>query len=570
MFRTLCFRRALLRRNVATRVKPSLQGLHDEWLLNAINKLSVYDAITLSQHSRGIYALCDVKNRQKCHQLEFGREKYPQTHEAGLQAGLDTLPAILRTPSLGNYLRRVDLYGTGMIEWYPDYEISIPDTVLPPEDIDGLKQAILSAGFQDAQECDSILSMLLRNPTKFESDSSTEALQFKDALITLLIAAAPKLESISMYPLLEYIHCSCTGNYGMVDLLRRLLHRASAESVLYCQKLRDISFHPDDKINESIEYIEDPYYHQLNMARKLPAVESVAFKLVTWSNEAGIPPPPRSANYSKISFTHSAMESWDLCRIIESAKTLKSFTSTIGGRLYPEGGTPVLCVTPILKSLWIHRQTLEEVNLDMESQTHRQELYDEEYQQGQEDVMSEEERKEYEEQWADELPELAAPEIAPARVSLKDFPQLKNLSIGAHMLCYLARGTGDGKKQLGSEIFNLVDHIPSGLEFLRIYGYGEPADAHLDYESDLDIDAQIEQLAREKDAKLPGLKILEGVEFCIPNGRTLGQDADRDDLKIFWKDPDDNRFDDVASALAGQKKSCALGTAMYVVQWTEY
>ena len=351
-----------------------------------------------------------------------------------------------------------------------------------------------------------------------------------------------------MYPLLEYIRSSSAGNYERVNLLQRLLCRASASagSVPYCQNLRNISFHPDDKLNESKEYVEDPYYHRLNMVRKLPAVESVAFKLVTWSNEAGIPPPPRSANYSKVSFTHSLMESWDLCRIIGSAKTLKSFTSTIGGRLYPESGNPVLCVTPILKSLWIHRQTLEELNLDMESQTPRHELYDVEYQPCQDDGMTEEDQKDYEEQWADELQELAAPEIAPVRVSLKDFPQLKNLSIGAHTLCYLARGVGDGKEQLDSKSFNLVDHIPSTLESLRIYGHGQPADTpYLDYESDLDVNAQIEELAREKDAKLPGLKIFEGVDPCIPNGRTVDEEEDEDDLELFWKDPDDNRFDEV-------------------------
>ncbi|CDM33309.1 unnamed protein product [Penicillium roqueforti FM164] len=185
------------------------------------------------------------------------------------------------------------------------------------------------------------------------------------------------------------------------------------------------------------------------MVRKLPAIESVAFKLVTWSNEAGIP-PPRSANYSKISFTHSIMESWDLCRIIESAKALKSFTSTIGGRLYPEGGNPSLYVTPIFKSLWTHRQTLDELNLDMESETSRQESYDEEYQSCQEDRMTEDDRKGYEEQWADELQELVALEIAP---------------------------------------------------------------------------------------------IFQGVDPRIPNGRIVNEEADENDLELFWKDPDDNRFD---------------------------
>lgn len=99
--------------------------------------------------------------------MKFGREKYPQTHEAVLQAGLDTLLAILQTPSLGDYFRRVDLYGTGMIEFDRDSENSIQDPVLSPENIDRLKRAILGAGFQDAQERKSILFMLSRNPAKF-------------------------------------------------------------------------------------------------------------------------------------------------------------------------------------------------------------------------------------------------------------------------------------------------------------------------------------------------------------------------------------------------------------------
>lgn len=211
----------------------------------------------------------------------------------------------------------------------------------------------------------------------------------------------------------------------------------------------------------------------------------------------------------------------------------------------------MLHVTPILKSLWIHRQTLERLerlDMDMESQTPRQELYDEKYE-PQEGEMTEEEQEEYKEQWADELQELATggiAETAPARVSLKEFPRLKNLSIGSHTICYLARGVGDGKTQIDSKSFNLVDHIPSTLDSLRIYGLGETVDRwtpYLDYESDIDVDAQIEQLAHEKDAKLPGPKV-EGIDLCIPNGRTVDERENEDDLELFWKDPDDNRFRD--------------------------
>lgn len=59
----------------------------------------------------------------------------------------------------------------------------------------------------------------------------------------------------------------------------------------------------------------------------------------------------------------------------------------------------MLCVTLILKSLWVHRQTLEELNLEMEAHTPRQELYDEEYQPTEEEGLTEDEKKIYEEQW---------------------------------------------------------------------------------------------------------------------------------------------------------------------------
>jgi hypothetical protein len=76
----------------------------------------------------------------------------------------------------------------------------------------------------------------------------------------------------------------------------------------------------------------------------------------------------------------------------------------------------------------------------MEGFTPQQELYDEKYQPDDNAGIGDEEQEEYDELWADELREIAAPEIPPPpRVSLKDFPQLKHLIIGDHTLCYLAR-----------------------------------------------------------------------------------------------------------------------------------
>ncbi|KAJ6188339.1 hypothetical protein N7519_003247 [Penicillium mononematosum] len=101
-----------------------------------------------------------------------------------------------------------------------------------------------------------------------------------------------------------------------------------------------------------------------------------------------------------------------------------------------------------------------------------------------------------------------------------------------------------------SKSLNLVDHIPSTLESLTIYGHGRGVDGpYLEYESELDVDTKIEQLAREKDAKLPGLKMLEGVDPRIPSGFTIKEWKNGDDPELFWRDPDDNRFDDIDDSL---------------------
>ena len=359
----------------------------------------------------------------------------------------------------------------------------------------------------------------------------------------MLAANAPNLESLSMYPL-EFPQ----------NMLKSLLQRASKAapgSVPYCQNLKEINFHPDDARNQGTTYVEDPYYDRLNVVRKLPAIESVTFKLASWDNNAGLPLPPRCTNYSKISFTHSLMQEYDLCRIIESSKTLKSFTFTVDERKDPEGGITILSVAPLLQSIWFHRHTLEVLDLDMESCTNWQEFYDTNYQLDENEGLDEDEQKFYEEQYADELRDLATHklEVPPSCISLKDFPKLKSLCLGVHTLCYFARGVGSSQDRfpdgrISPQSFNLIDHLPPNLESLRVYGRGEGPHGFKSsvLESDLDVDAQLERLSRERDSK--SLKILEGIATPIPNGKVVDDWADNNDRTLYWKDPDDNRFDD--------------------------
>jgi hypothetical protein len=368
--------------------------------------------------------------------------------------------------------------------------------------------------------------------------SSPEAIKFKDVLVMMLAANAPNLEFLSSYPL---------------DMprstLKSLFQRAAKPPFSCLQDLRSFNFHPDDVLNQGTTYVQEPYFSRLNMVRKLPAVESVSFTLAMRDDDPGLPLPPRCANYSKVQIDHSCIPDYDLCRIIESPKTLKNFVFTVGGRKYPEGGIPILGVTPLLQSLWLHRHTLEELDLDMEYHTTWQEFYDPDYQPDEDEGLDEYEQECYEEQYASEILELAAqePETRPSCISLKNFSKLKRLDLGVHTLCHFARGVGPNQNRfpdgrIGLQSFNLAENLPPNLQYLRVYGRGEgPHDFDSSgHELDLDVDDQLERLSREMSSES---LIIEGIDVPIPNAKTFDEWEDDNDRSLYWKDPDDDRFD---------------------------
>lgn len=119
----------------------------------------------------------------------------------------------------------------------------------------------------------------------------------------LLITVSPQLDSLALYTFAQFDQE--TEDRGLLALLRWVYQNPT--SVPYLQNLRKVIFLPDenDLVNDGFHYIEASYYHRLNFIRRLPALQSVSFVLATWNNEAGMPPPPKSANYRDISFTHS-------------------------------------------------------------------------------------------------------------------------------------------------------------------------------------------------------------------------------------------------------------------------
>ncbi|KAJ5557183.1 hypothetical protein N7494_001098 [Penicillium frequentans] len=472
------------------------------------------------------------------------REKYRRLRLGvgdDLETGFQTLLFLMKNPEIAEYVRHLEVHGRRSVSHGFEFDFNSPPDNLRELDLDDLKRlkvAIQTAGFTEGNEPQSVLHMLLQPYGRDLRDSSHLChMAFKQALAALLIAISPQLESLAVFHVGE--PSSETKSFALLTMLRRA--NRNSESIPYLQKLNRIIFLPDDCSVGSDGFwynIAEDYHHRLNLVRRLPALKSVSFSVASWNNEAGLPPPPKSANYSDISFTHSNLAESDMCYIIDSSKALRKFTYTIGGRAQPEGGKASVTLTPIVRSLWRHRHCLEELDLDVEDNISWGELYGNEGLESTEGIDMDEDT-EYEEVWEGEMSELDMKlETPPRNISLVDFPNLRSLSLGVHTLCFLARGIGPDR--LDAKSFSLVHTLPASLQSIRLYGKGEEGDPILGgrkYPSDLNVDALLEKLVADKDARLPLLRIIEGFDPVIPRAKEVPEYAD-EDHSLLWEQPE--------------------------------
>lgn len=376
-------------------------------------------------------------------------------------------------------------------------------------------------------------------------------------MAALLVSLSPRLESLAFSPLgfgLSKLVASREGSSQQDYVFREFLRRANEKqgNIPFMQNLRMVRFlcNFHDWLNDGRFYEPYDVYESLNLVRRLPALEAVRFEVV-YDDNPSIRPPPRSANYTKIGIHHSALSSFELSTVIESAKELREFTYNIGGRASGDRSNPTMYVDKVLKSLLMHRHTLESLDLDVEEQTH--DLFfsrhgrfldeDENDARETEDLS----REEYEYEWADELDALRASwtegEDSGYPLRLESFGKLKHLGLGAHVLYYLARGIDQDKLEDAS--FSLVDHLPHTLESLRIYGYSKALKPTTTNSgpADYPLVAQISKLLEEKGEKLPNLKVVEGVDEPIPNGDDI-ENPDADDAPLWNAQASDEEWTD--------------------------
>ncbi|KAE8326280.1 hypothetical protein BDV39DRAFT_177385 [Aspergillus sergii] len=453
-----------------------------------------------------------------------------------LKQGFRLLLSILKEPQLGRQLKEIVLDRTSSLDWRGEhgYKIQPTKAVVTAGDLRRLQQAIRNIGIEDWDEQARFLNMVLQDFNYFELCDA--GLFYRAQALAALLISVGAVEKLAFGPYGEHFPGT---EFGFHNYLRRM---AASREPTALTNLRHVRFLPDsDSIYEDTRfYSEYDIYGCLNLVRKLPSIESVRFDAMTLGEEPGIWPPPRSANYTDIMLCHCAIPDVDLGIIIRSAKNLERFTYTVGGR-HEMDYTPVF-THPLLASLLVHHNTLEYLNLDIESHTSEPEMFDESSM----EIYPKEdfEQEEYEAHWADELKELASqeqqrPPTPSVPCTLRSFSRLKHLSIGSRVLYCYARGFGAGV----TEPFSLVDHLPPSLESLRIYGYGSNDGEGFYSPPDIGLDAQFAKLLEEKEQKLPLLSLIEGLNTPIPNGRNT-YNADDDEEELAWHRKDDEWVQD--------------------------
>ncbi|KAJ1716337.1 hypothetical protein NYO67_1475 [Aspergillus flavus] len=450
---------------------------------------------------------------------------------AEIKRGLQVLFSILREPSLAGQLRELKLDRTPCLSYRDDpYEIRPTQVLLPPEDLQRLQLAVRNAGFDGQGEHEQVMNMLLQDVSKPRSPFDKYLYFQAQALAVMLVFLSPQLDSLAFCPL-------GLQHPSKMYIFENFLQRAIDEkrNVAGLQNLRSVRFLSDidNEMDDSTHYWDYEVHDCLNLIRELPAIESVRFEAIQPSRDVRMWPPPRSANYTDIMLHHCIIHSpEELDIIIQSAKRLRKFAFTVGGRFELDYGVSPVSPIQLLESLLTHRHTLEELDLDIQAHVTFREMFDED--RGASWGGLYEEVDEGLQDWVAQREKVLIVESLAPECALRSFPNLKHLSIGTHVLYCYSRGFGAGRLK---EPFSLVDNLPPHLESLRIYGYGLPGEYPHKYKEslDLDVEAQIANLLEQKDAKLPSLKVIEGIDTPIPHGHTV---EDCDDEHLLWQRED--------------------------------
>ncbi|KAL4882540.1 hypothetical protein BJY04DRAFT_217034 [Aspergillus karnatakaensis] len=373
-----------------------------------------------------------------------------------------------------------------------------------------LEQIIVRAGFTDAQGKTLVRESLIGGADLKDDVEKEYYHSYAQALAILLVTLSPNLESMALYRV-RWQWNSKSFPTMFYDFMKRAV--SSPGCIPYLQKLRTIDFIPESPSPTNVDCPE--FYEMFDCG-----------------------PPLAVANYSSISITNCTVDTTTWRSIIAMAKRLEKVVFTTGGRDSADGPYEIHPHAIFGSLLW-HRNSLAHLDLDIEGSLYEYFLFSRDWAMKYgmlrtelEEVSADHQHtmhrgtssrcNRHPPQPADWLPEELLPMVLKGS-SFRDFTKLKHLGIGVYQFYYFALGVGCGPEE---RYPSLADGLPESLESLRIYGYDKGAmekkPQWLNFDLQLpDLDPHIARFLVEKDSKLPRLKLVEGLDECIPNAPNL-------------------------------------------------
>ncbi|KAL2811886.1 hypothetical protein BJX63DRAFT_398001 [Aspergillus granulosus] len=426
--------------------------------------IPIRDVAALSIQNKSLHRLCDMEMRRMYHSVKIKGTR------GSVDTAFDLLMDILRRPALGHYIRHIEV--RAQEPRHVQYTEQKPQRELDENDVHLLRAAIRTAGFADQEN--RVLNMLLRrishNSTRWGS-TTPDLVFIPQALSALIVSVSPFLESMSMTPMGQYYDASPgiapwpKGHYPLDELLRSV-NSNPGKHFPYLQNLRDVYIinNPDDTYQDDRFYTPMDFFTPISTICNLPSIESVGTDVLE-EDEGGLPGlEPQSSDISRIAVHHSSISSSYFVSLICSCKRLRDLGYSVGGRSTIDTGYPHFNPKPVIRALLYHTNTLEILDLDVDSYIHH---FDPQFDEA--DAIQDfdsNEHMDYEETGRNVLPT-----IRQQKGSLRDFSALKHLSVGVGFLFYFAKGIDVDTESDSEREFRLIDHIPPNLEYLCIRGY---------------------------------------------------------------------------------------------------
>ncbi|KAL2816487.1 hypothetical protein BJX63DRAFT_430185 [Aspergillus granulosus] len=503
---------------------PTLTSLPFDVQRHIISYLhSVRDYAALSIQCRALHQLCDMETRRRYHKIQI----LPNT--SSLDTAFGQLMEILRRPHLGHYVRQLEVCTRE--PQHLEYAKQEPQREINDEDKKLLEKAVQNAGFADS---DSLIFNMLQQRMAYgdrpfslmwnDPREDADKVFIPQALAAVLVSVSPYLESLAVTPMgVHYWQPEAPRILYPLDHLLRSVNDNPEKDVPYLQHLREVEIinAPQSSLDDGRFYMRMELYTPILTICKLPSIRSVTTDLVD-EYDVGEDLEPGSSNITHIAIHHSSMSSSYLAPIICMCKELHDFSYSVGGRSTNDGGYPLFNPKTIIRALLFHKQTLGNLDLDVESYIHQfTSSCDYAY------ILLDFDRPDYLE---------GEPEIPGLRAqsgSLRDFQALKRLSIGIGFLFYFAGGTDRDYNSDQNSYCKLISSLPPNLEYLCIRGYkqGEFPDR----------DPHIEELMRA--VREGGLQLeVTGIDKIIPHAENV-EDPDGEP-RLLWKSRWDSDYEE--------------------------